>query len=302
MGAHGRARDDRAAAARRPGADLRRVVHPGVRGGAGPGADQRRARLERAQGRDQGCRGRLPLRQGIRGDAAPAGAARGRGAPRGDAAEVPAAGRDPRAGRPARRHLRHRHPRRRHQRADPHRAAHLPDEVRRAQAAGAAGPGVPPDRRPRRAGRLRHHRLRRGAGARARRPQREGPGQGRRGPEEAPQGRAQEAPGGHPDLHRGDVRPPRRGRPGAADLQDAGQPRDGAQRARPVGGPAGGPAHPAARQPRGAGPPRGPRRAGRAGARLAAAGQGRRARRRLRPRGLAARRHPGCRRARHRRR
>ena len=146
-------------------------------------------------------------------DAAPAGAARGRGAPRGDAAEVPAAGRDPRPGRPARRHLRHRHPRRRHQRADPHRAAHLPDEVRRAQAAGAAGPGVPPDRRPRRAGRLRHHRLRRGAGARARRPQREGPGQGRRGPEEAPQGGAQEASGGHPDLHRGDLRPPRRAPP-----------------------------------------------------------------------------------------
>ena len=39
--------------------------------------------------------------------------------------------------------------------------------------------------------------------------------------------------------------------PGAAHVQDAGQPRDGAQRARPVGGPAGRPAHPAARQPRG---------------------------------------------------
>ena len=124
-------RDDR-------GPDLRRVVHPGVRGGAGPGADQRRARLERPQGRDQGCRGRLPLRQGLRHHPAPAGAARGRGAPRGDAAEVPPARRDPRAGRAARRHLRHRHPRRRHQRADPHRAAHLPDQVRRAQAAGAA--------------------------------------------------------------------------------------------------------------------------------------------------------------------
>ena len=76
--------------------------------------------------------------------------------------------------------------------------------------------------------------------------------------------------------------------PGAAHLEDAGQPRDGAQRARPVGGPAGRPGHPAARQPRGAGPPRGPRRAGRAGARLAAARQGRRARRRLDRRGVAA--------------
>ena len=97
--------------------------------------------------------------------------------------------------------------------------------------------------------------------------QRQGPRQGRRRPEEAPQGGAPQAAGGHAHLQRGDVRPPRGGRARAADLQDAGQPRDGAQRARPVGGPAGRPAHPAARQPRGAGPPRGPRRAGRAGAR-----------------------------------
>ena len=56
-----------------------------------------------------------------------------------------------------------------------------------------------------------------------------------------------------------------------------------------------GAAHPAARQPRDARAPRGPRRAGRAGARVAAARQGGRARRRLRPRPLAARRPPGCR-------
>ena len=49
-------------------------------------------------------------------------------------------------------HLRHRHPRRRHQRADPHRAVHGAGQVRRQPAAGAAHPGVPPDRRPRRAG------------------------------------------------------------------------------------------------------------------------------------------------------
>ena len=42
-------------------------------------------------------------------------------------------------------------------------------QVRRHQAAGAAGAGVPADRRPRRAGRLRHRRLRRRPGSRARR-------------------------------------------------------------------------------------------------------------------------------------
>ena len=78
------------------------------------------------------------------------------------------------------------------------------------------------------------------------------------------------------------------GATGAAHLEDAGQPRDGAQRAGPLAGTAGRPAHPAAGQPRGAGPARGTRRARRPGAGLAAAGPGRRAGRRLDPRGLAA--------------
>ena len=98
-------------------------------------------------------------------------------------------------------------------------------------------------------------RLRRRPGARARRAQRQGAGQGRRRREEASQGRAQEASGGHALLLRGHLRAPRHGPARTADLQDAGQPRDGAQRPRPVGGPAGRPAHPAPGQPRGAGPP-----------------------------------------------
>ena len=53
-------------------------------------------------------------------------------------------------------------------------------------------PGVPPDRRPGRPGRLRHRRLGRRPGPRARRREREGAGQGRRRSEEAAQGGPQE--------------------------------------------------------------------------------------------------------------
>ena len=103
-----------------------------------------------------------------------------RRAPRRDAAQVPAPRGDPRPGRPAHRHLRHRHPRRRHQRADPHGALHRAREVRRQPAAGPEDPRVPPDRRPRGPGRLRHGRVRRGPGARARHREREGEGEVRR--------------------------------------------------------------------------------------------------------------------------
>ena len=84
--------------------------------------------------------------KGFGGDPATPRAPRHRRAPRRDAAQVPPPRRDPGPGGAARRHLRHRHPRGGHQRADPHRAAHLADEVRRAQAARAAGTRVPPDR------------------------------------------------------------------------------------------------------------------------------------------------------------
>jgi superfamily II RNA helicase len=89
-----------------------------------------------------------------------------------------AIGRDARPGGPAQGHLRHRHPRRGHQRADPHRAVHRLVQVRRQGEPAAAGSRVPPDRRAGRPHRLRHHRLRGGAGARARGGEREGAGQG----------------------------------------------------------------------------------------------------------------------------
>ena len=109
---------------------------------------------------------------GLRQDPVAAGPARHRRAPRRDAAEVPPAGRDARPGRAAEGHLRHRHPRRRHQRADPDRRADRADQVRRPPPARAQGPGVPPDRRSCRAGRLRHRGRRRRAGAGPRRRER----------------------------------------------------------------------------------------------------------------------------------
>ena len=63
---------------------------------------------------------------------------------------------------------------RRHQRADPHRGADRPDEVRRPPPADAQGARVPPDRRARGPGGLRHRRHRRRAGARPRRGERTG--------------------------------------------------------------------------------------------------------------------------------
>ena len=80
-----------------------------------------------------------------------------------------------RAGRPARGHLRHRHPRRRHQRADPHRAAHRADQVRRSRSSAVLqGARVPPDRRSRGPGRASTPPARRRAGARARDRERQG--------------------------------------------------------------------------------------------------------------------------------
>ena len=78
------------------------------------------------------------------------------------------------------RHLRHRHPGRRHQRADPHRALHRARQVRRHQAAGAPDAGVPADRRTGGPRRLRHGRLRRRTGPRARHRERAGQGEDRR--------------------------------------------------------------------------------------------------------------------------
>ena len=162
--------------------------------------------------------GNFRFTAGFGRDAVPAGPARHRRAPRRHAAEVPPAGGDARPGRPAQGDLRHRHPRRRHQRADPHGAVHRTVQVRRCEDPAAQGPRVPPDRRPGRAGRVRHHRHGRGAGARARHRQRAGAGQGRRRPEEAAQGGPQEAAGGLDRLGPAHLRPAGRGRAGAADV------------------------------------------------------------------------------------
>jgi len=111
--------------------------------------------------------------------AEPAGQARHRRAPRRHAAQVPPAGRATRPVRPAQGDLRNRHPGCRHQRADPHRRADRAEQVRRTPATVAQGKGVPPDRGPRRSGRVRHlrHRGRPGTGPRG--GEREGPRQGR---------------------------------------------------------------------------------------------------------------------------
>ena len=156
---------------------------------------------------------------------------------------------------PAQGHLRYGHPRRRHQRADPHGAVHRPVEVRRGADPAAQGPRVPPDRRPGRAGRLRHPRHGHRAGPRARHRQRADAGQGRRRPEEAAQGGPQEAAGGQHRLGPAHLRPAGRRRPGAADLVVPGVARDAAQRAGPRRRPVRGDAAPADRQPRGAGRP-----------------------------------------------
>ena len=151
---------------------------------------------------------RLPLHRRLRPHALQAGARRHRRPPRRDAAALPAPGRAARADRLAEGDLRHRHARRRHQRPDPHRGLHGPGEVRRHAPPAAEGARVPPDRRARRAGGVRHLRLRRRAGARARDRAHARAGQGGRRPEEAPQGPDQEAGRRRGELDRGDVRAP----------------------------------------------------------------------------------------------
>ena len=127
----------------------------------------------------------------------------------------------------------------------------------------AEGARVPPDRRARRARRVRHGRLRRRAGARAR--DREGArgGQGRRRPEEAPQAPAHEAGGRRGQLDRGDVRAPAQRDARGARLADARQPRDDPQRHQPARGSGRDAARADGGQPRGRARPRAPRRAGR---------------------------------------
>ena len=93
-------------------------------------------------------------------------------------------------------------------------------------------PRVPPDRRPRRAGRLRHRRHRRGAGARARDREPKALAKAGDDAEEAAQDRAQEGAGGFRLLGRAELQPAGRRRARDTHLEHADQPRDAAQRHR----------------------------------------------------------------------
>ena len=188
------------------GTDLRRALHAGGGAGAGAGTDERERRDPGREGRDRRGHRQLPVHVRLRQGAVPTGTPRDRRPPRRHAAALPPAGRDARPGRPAQGHLRYGHPRRRHQRADPDRTVHVAVEVRRHEDAAAPGSRVPPDRRARRAGRLRHRRYGRRTGARARDREREGAREGRRRRAQAPQGGAQEAAGGHGLVGSADLR------------------------------------------------------------------------------------------------
>ena len=176
LGADAAARHAGGAGHHPPGAGVRRALHPEGRGRARHVAA---AGVVPRQATARACRaaGRRPVRRRLRQDALEAAQEGDRRPPRRDAAALPAAGGAAGPGRAAHRHLRHRHPRRRHQRADPDGAVHRAGQVRRPPAADPAHPRVPPDRRPGRAGRLRHRRVRRGAGARARHRERARQGQ-----------------------------------------------------------------------------------------------------------------------------
>ena len=137
---HRHARDDRRPAGHRPGAGLRRALHPAVGGRAGPGADEHQRVHAGREGRHRRGAGRLPLRPRLRQDAVAARAPRHRRPPRRHAPQVPPPGRAAGPGGPPQGHLRHRHARRRHQRPDPHRAVHPALQVRRHAGRGSCRP------------------------------------------------------------------------------------------------------------------------------------------------------------------
>ena len=223
-------RDPRGAARHEAGARLRGALQPGGGHRPRPEPDEHQRLHPRGKGQDRRADRRLPVRRRLRQDPQPAGPARHRRPPRRHAAEVPPARGAAGPGRPAQGHLRHGHPRRRHQRAHPHGAAHRAEQVRRRPHPAAELPGVPPDRRPGRPGRLRHRRDRGGAGPGARHRERQGDGQGhrqvRRRPEEAAPGGQEEAARGLRVLGRAHVQAARRIRSGSADLQFHRDPRD----------------------------------------------------------------------------
>ena len=206
----------------RPGAGLRRALHPGRRRSSG----RRRCMSVNVCTREREGRDRRGASAASASPPASARRCRGWSA---HGIGVHHAGMLPkyrrlvetaRPGRAAQGHLRHRHPRRRHQRADPHRAVHRAVASTTAPACGTLqGARVPPDRRPRRPRRLRHRRRRRRAGARARRSR-----TSRRSPRPATTRRsaarscARRPPEGFVTWSEHDLRPARRRRARAADV------------------------------------------------------------------------------------
>ncbi len=127
------ARTARGARADRPGADLRRALHAGVRARAGPVAAVGEAVHARGARRDRGCDRWLPLHRRVRPDAFEARPERDRRPSRRHAAALPPARGAARADRVAEGGVRDRHARRRYQRPDPHGRLHRAGEVRRHQ-------------------------------------------------------------------------------------------------------------------------------------------------------------------------
>jgi hypothetical protein len=205
------ARDHRGAARARPGAGLRRALHPGDAVERAQALMSRQRVHPRGEGRDRRRDRRVPLRRRLRPDPVAAGAPRHRRAPRRHAAEVPAlveqlaqagcsrssAAPTPSASASTCRSAPCCSPlsqvRRRRQRLLKAREFH--QIAGRAGRAGYDTPARSWSRRPSTSSRT--------SGAR----------QGRRRPEEAAQGRAQEAARGLRVVDRGDLRPARRRRP-----------------------------------------------------------------------------------------
>ena len=240
----------------RPGARLRRALHAGggarARAGAAVASKLMHARGARGDRRARSAASASP--PGFGRTLSKLVRQRHRRAPRRDAAALPPPRRAARADRPAEGHLRHRHARRRHQRPDPHRRS-SPGLAKfdGTTPAAAQGARVPPDRRPRRARRVRH----RGATSSSRRPSTSSTnaarvGQGRRRPQEAQQGPAQaRPPDGVVDWTEETFERLRRRRARAARLTHARRPRDDPQRRRPAGDPVEPHARAAGGQPRG---------------------------------------------------
>ena len=165
---HTAARDHRVASRGRPGTAVRGLFHPGSGAHSGPGAHVGAGDHKSRTGRD--CQGNcgLPFRSWLRPYARAPSPSWHRRPSRRDAAEVPAPGGTAHEGRPAPGRRRDRHPRSRDQHAVAHCGAVRARQVRRLDLPAAERQGAAPDRRARRAGRLRLLGSRRRAGARPR--------------------------------------------------------------------------------------------------------------------------------------